>query len=209
MITAAIFDLSEVLLQGLKGTEFAVAKRLGLDPETVHAQFQGPQLTALFRGRISEAEYWRGRLERHGWPTTVPQLQAAVRANFREIPGTRAVLEELRQSGVRLGLLSDHAQEWVADIEPRFSVRRHFDAVIYSFEVGLKKPEPGIYRQALRALGVDPASTVFIDDHPPNLEPAARLGLTTIRFVNADHLRQEFTRIGLLTSSDAPRLPNQ
>ncbi len=60
-----------------------------------------------------------------------------------------------------------------------------FDHVIESAKIGLRKPDPRIYRMMTDALGVSPADCVYLDDLGVNLKPARELGMTTIKVVSA------------------------
>jgi putative hydrolase of the HAD superfamily len=60
-----------------------------------------------------------------------------------------------------------------------------FDHVIESAKIGLRKPDPRIYRMMVDTLGVDPASCVYLDDLGVNLKPAREMGMTTIKVVSA------------------------
>jgi putative hydrolase of the HAD superfamily len=53
--------------------------------------------------------------------------------------------------------------------------------VVESSVVGLRKPDPKIYKLACERLSVKPAETVFLDDLGPNLVPAKKLGIHTIQ----------------------------
>jgi putative hydrolase of the HAD superfamily len=60
-----------------------------------------------------------------------------------------------------------------------------FDHVIESAKIGLRKPDPKIYRMMVDALGVDPAACIYLDDLGVNLKPAREMGMTTIKVVSA------------------------
>ena len=60
-----------------------------------------------------------------------------------------------------------------------------FDHVIESAKIGLRKPDPRIYRMMVDALGVDPKHCVYLDDLGVNLKPAREMGMTTIKVLNA------------------------
>ena len=60
-----------------------------------------------------------------------------------------------------------------------------FDHVIESARIGLRKPDPRIYRMMIDALKVDPAKCVYLDDLGVNLKPAREMGMTTIKVVDA------------------------
>ena len=60
-----------------------------------------------------------------------------------------------------------------------------FDHIIESAKIGLRKPDPRIYRMMVEALGVDPRRCVYLDDLGVNLKPAREMGMTTIKVINA------------------------
>ena len=60
-----------------------------------------------------------------------------------------------------------------------------FDHIIESAKIGLRKPDPRIYRMMIEALKIDPAKCVYLDDLGVNLKPARDMGMTTIKVVNA------------------------
>jgi putative hydrolase of the HAD superfamily len=59
-----------------------------------------------------------------------------------------------------------------------------FDHVIESAKIGLRKPDPRIYRMMVERLGVDPGACVYLDDLGVNLKPAREMGMTTIKVLN-------------------------
>lgn len=87
-------------------------------------------------------------------------------------------VRELRRAGVRTALVSN---SWGAASYPAGLLNDLFDAVVISGQVGLRKPDPEIYRLAVQKVGLDPAECVFVDDLPSNIGPAAQLGMGTIR----------------------------
>src|SRR4051812_27364016 len=60
-----------------------------------------------------------------------------------------------------------------------------FDHVIESAKIGLRKPDPRIYRMMVETLQVDPKNCVYLDDLGVNLKPAREMGMTTIKVVSA------------------------
>jgi putative hydrolase of the HAD superfamily len=60
-----------------------------------------------------------------------------------------------------------------------------FDHIIESAKIGLRKPDPRIYRMMTDALSVDPKNCVYLDDLGVNLKPAREIGMTTIKVMNA------------------------
>jgi putative hydrolase of the HAD superfamily len=63
-----------------------------------------------------------------------------------------------------------------------------FDSGIYSSHVRLNKPDPAIFAVAQQRFGGNPATTLFIDDHPENIDAARRHGWQTHHCVDPDGL---------------------
>jgi putative hydrolase of the HAD superfamily len=59
-----------------------------------------------------------------------------------------------------------------------------FDPIVYSHEVGMAKPDPGLFRYTLDAIGCAPDEAAFVDDRMENVEAAAALGIRAIHHVD-------------------------
>ena len=89
--------------------------------------------------------------------------------------------------------MNDHPGDYEKD---RFL--KNFDDGVFSHQVRLKKPDPGIYQLVL-AKAVNPAAAcVYIDDKPEYLEPAKILGMQGIAFKNDSQLEADLKQLGLL-----------
>ena len=60
-----------------------------------------------------------------------------------------------------------------------------FDHIVESSKVGVRKPDPTFYELACATCSVEPEEVVFLDDLGVNLKPAAAMGMTTIKVVDA------------------------
>src|SRR5207248_2790167 len=89
----------------------------------------------------------------------------AISAVLLDFSGT---LFRLEQDETWLADLTDHEGEHLAiDIRPAFTTRgwdAYVDTFVLSFEVGSVKPEPEIFRKAVRDLGVPAAETLMVGD---------------------------------------------
>lgn len=194
MITTIIFDLSEVFLQGMKGTEERLNIKYGTklqNPAFMHAKVA----KKFFRGQITETEFWEGIIREFDLNVTISELKKIVRENFREIDGTRTIIEELKKNGYKLGLFSNHAREWVDYCEKLYDYHKLFHSRMYSFEISACKPEKRGYELIVEKLKVRPEECLFIDDYDVNLIPARELGLTTLQFENSKQLKTDLKKM--------------
>lgn len=98
----------------------------------------------------------------------------------------------LKKRGYKIAILSD--QWWLSKkalIVPRYM--RKFDVSVISCDVGIRKPNPNIFRLVLKRLRVRPYESIFIDNMKFNTKPAKKLGMHAILFKNNEQLFKEMT----------------
>jgi 2-haloacid dehalogenase len=115
-----------------------------------------------------------------------------------EIPGTVAVLAELRAAGVPLYALSNWSAETFRLTRGRFPFLEWFDGLVVSGEEGVTKPDRRSFELLIERFGLVPAATLFVDDSAANVTAARDLGLDAVRFRDAAGLRRDLTARGLL-----------
>jgi putative hydrolase of the HAD superfamily len=142
----------------------------------------GPNpIHALERGECSGAEFERilaARLLRLDGAAVVAEgLLGRMFAGLVPVPAMYDTIRALRVAGLRTALLSN---SWGCDEYPRADFPGLFDTVVLSGEVGMRKPEPEIFRHAAQTLGLPPEECVFIDDMPANVAAAQACGMTGV-----------------------------
>lgn len=87
----------------------------------------------------------------------------------------------VRGQGYKTSLLTNNIAEGRDSWRPMLPLDELFDDVVDSSEVGMRKPNPMIYRLALERLGgVEPSRAVMLDDHPGNCGGARGVGMEAI-----------------------------
>jgi putative hydrolase of the HAD superfamily len=139
-------------------------------------------------------------------PLVMAQIGSAIRARHEAgllwsyvEPGTIETLEQMRARGYRLAIVSN-ADGRVASFLARAGLADVFDAIIDSGEVGVEKPDPGIFRIACERVGVEPHEAVHIGDILEiDVVGARAAGVTPILFDPHDaFVDVECTRIGAI-----------
>ena len=100
---------------------------------------------------------------------------------FQNNPGTETLLESLH-TRARLVLISNTNSWHVEYIRKQYTFLEHFDALILSYDIGVRKPDPRIFRAALDAAGVPPDQCLYFDDLEGNIRAANRLGIPSVLF---------------------------
>jgi putative hydrolase of the HAD superfamily len=113
--------------------------------------------------------------------------------------GALGILQELAASDkCLLGALNNEARETNEYRFNHFGLHGYFDVALSSCYMGLRKPEPAIYRRALDILGKPAERILFIDDRAENVAGAVDAGMKAIRFEGAEALRRELEILGVL-----------
>jgi putative hydrolase of the HAD superfamily len=175
MIKAIFFDCFGVLV----GTGFwNVYRDAGGDPERDWS-FIEERLRAVNAGQASLQQFRQAMADRLG--ISVQEYMAIYDRN--ELPNAELITyirNELKPH-YRIGIISN-AGPGVVESKIVPDDLKLFDDVVVSSEVGLLKPDPGIYLLACERLGVKLHEALFTDDQARYLGPAAELGMETILF---------------------------
>jgi HAD superfamily hydrolase (TIGR01509 family) len=191
MVKAVLFDLFETLVTESRTRPPGVsslAPSLGCERDAFRREWKArrPDVTT---GRLSFRQAIGDITSALGCPADESTLQQLCEQRLR----TKAelfeqiedhilvMIDSLRSRGLRLGVVSNCIAEDVA-AWPHSSIAALFDCAVFSFEVGLAKPDPEIYREATRRLNVDVAHTWFIGDgESDELSGAEHAGLHSLR----------------------------
>lgn len=199
-VSTLLFDVGGVVLSNAwdHSQRAAVAARFGLDPaslEAGNAQWVAP----LETGQISLDEYLAHVVFNERRTFTVGEMSDFIRACSQPMPESLALLAELSSAGrLRLATLNNEGRDLNEYRILRFGLRRYFSVFCTSCYLGVRKPEPEIYRRALGILQVQSAECLFIDDREENLAGARAVGIKGLRFTSASNLRTELGQRGLL-----------
>jgi len=101
-------------------------------------------------------------------------------------------LQNLFDRGIQTVLVSN---SWGPRETYPWGMLPEFTAVLLSGEVGLRKPDPNIYRLAHRHIGRDARECLFIDDVAVNLAPARELGMSVYLHRRRDETLAELRRV--------------
>jgi putative hydrolase of the HAD superfamily len=83
---------------------------------------------------------------------------------------------------LKTGIISNSFVGATEREEARYRFSAVCDDIVYSHEVGIEKPDPGIFELALARLGVKPEESVFLDDRMIHVEAARALGVNTVLY---------------------------
>jgi putative hydrolase of the HAD superfamily len=230
---AVLFDLGHTLMDWTWDDDLLVAgHKAGLEAIGRHSDAAAAALTSRYLHEaqlqdweaVEEVEYpalARAMLAEVGVEVDDDELvrfldaEHAAWAPARKVGSmSEALLDSLRDRGLKTGLVSNAWDpRWLLlrDLEEMGLLPR-LDAIVFSSDVGVRKPRPEIFHRALDELAVEPERSVFVGDRlDADVKGAAELGMTTIQAmwfraeeredgVQPDH--RAFTMVDVLTIVD-------
>ena len=111
------------------------------------------------------------------------------------------VLAEVKAAGVPCYALSNMEADTFAVRRSRYRFFDLFDGCVISGVERVAKPDRRIFQILLSRYGLDPSSTVFVDDTEVNVEAARALGIVAVRYAGASQLRRDLRERGLAIGS--------
>lgn len=182
---AVLFDLGGVVLgsplHAIARFERDRALPAGFVNRVVRATGPAGAWSRLERGELAMADFielFGSECARAGHALDVRAMMQLVHVESQPRPAMIEAIRRIRAAGLRAGAVTNN---WATPGEPTKPLRVHFDVFIESCVVGVRKPDPRIYRIACDAIGHEPSTAIFLDDIGANLKSARELGLTTIK----------------------------
>lgn len=184
MIKAYIFDLGNVLV-GFDRED--VMRKLGEGAGCGAGAFRRAYAAAniedaLERGLLSERALFAW-FQSLGFDGDFDEFALLWCDHFHELKPVSALFSGLK-GRAKLLILSNTNSLHYKFLSNRFPFLGLADAVVLSYQLGLRKPEAAIYRAALKAAGAQPHEAVFIDDVKANADAAAALGINTLHLTD-------------------------
>lgn len=204
MIKNIIFDVGKVLVE-YDPVEYM--KKRGYTGEEqkiiLEAVFQNPLWLVADRGPIETEELIEG------FVANAPEHEELIRDAYGhaedtiwEMSYTMEWIEELKNRGYRLYVLSNYGKDLLARTRDKMPFLPYMDGVVFSHECHLMKPEWEIYKYLCDSYSLLPSECVFIDDNAENIEAARKFGIHGIRFTGYEDAKCQLETLLELYNED-------
>lgn len=179
MINAIIFDFGDIFINLDKQATIDGLQKLGLskwnaDLDQLNQQFE--------MGLISQEEFLLG-FQKEIPNASIEEILTAWNAILLDFPLYRLEFLQMLSKKYRLFLLSNTDSIHIETFEQRTGASFYsdfyqcFEKVYFSFEIGMRKPNPEIYNYVLNKHDLSAKRTLFIDDKKENTDAAQSIGI--------------------------------
>ncbi len=179
MIDTIIFDFGDVFVNLEKEKSITAFKNLGLkgpNAELIEANEK------FETGKITEEEFIKV-FQKYIPNADVHDIRKAWNAIIGEFPLHRLEFLQLLSERYRLFLLTNTDAIHISKFEHKVGMSffsdfyQCFEKVYYSFELGMRKPDPRVFNYLVDKHGLSPKRTLFVDDKKENTDAAAEIGI--------------------------------
>ena len=198
-LRAVIFDIGRVLIRVDVGRATrGLAEGLSLSPEEIWSALQKDPLWRDWQeGRISPRDWHLHLAKRLGSKLSFEQFVETWNSALDPNPIHEDGFLEKLGKRYRLAVLSNTDPLHVAHMERTYDFLGRFPVHIYSCRVGASKPNPLIYKEALKGCKVQAQQAVYVDDVPAYAHAAEQLGMRSVVFQTPELLRRSLDEFGI------------
>ena len=173
-----VFDLGKVLVD----FDYSVAARkvaarsVKSLTDLVSLLSTSPLVVQYECGLISRRKFFEAVRDTTGFNGTMDDFAGHFADIFTEIPPMIAMQGGLRRRGLKTYIFSNTNDLAIEHVERNFPFFKNFDGYIYSYEVGVMKPDAKIYEAMERLCGRAAGDIVYLDDRAENIAAGAARG---------------------------------
>lgn len=199
-IKALGFDIGGVMLPySIPQQKQFIADSIGVELEDVLRAYR-KYLPLLEIAALDTEEFWEGLITETGSKASAAEtLHIWTDHYIREnpvLPRMLNLVDSLRDKGYRTGILSNiDAAHGVINLHRH--IFEHFDEVLLSYQVGVRKPDSAAFRLLANRLDVELEELVFVDDLPLNVDAAQAIGINAVLFDSYDGLLPALKKLGV------------
>jgi len=201
MIKAVFFDVGNVVLSNCTVESFHenLSSFLGLKYDEIKPKID-KIINTFIKGQTTEREFWQ-KLFQTFKISPKKGYNEFIQKEFRDSwilnKETIEIVKSVKAAGYKIAVISNTIKPHVEYMK-RKGWYEPFSVLILSSEVGMKKPEVGIYKLALKKLRVKGSESIFIDDKKKNLVTAKKVGMKTIHFRSPSQLEIELKKLRVI-----------
>ena len=200
-IKVIFFDIGGVLLEIHPDKMFhCISSATGIPFEKVKSSFPEENHNIYEKGQMTNKEWFQVfkiALSNNSYLTENKFWDAWAMILGKETKVIDVLLDLKKY--YKVWLLSNTNPKHISDeLDNKYVFPHLVDGTIYSYKVGLRKPDKEIYLKACELAEVKPKESVFIDDLSENISGAKKVGLKGIHYIGIVELNTSLKQLGLI-----------
>jgi putative hydrolase of the HAD superfamily len=135
----------------------------------------------VWKDRVYQQLVKEFKIEGLSWDTFLQDYENCFKQSCVPFENLKSMLSGLKHNSYSLGMITNGKGRFQMDNIEALGIKQYFDVILISEWEGVKKPDPLIFKRAMKNLNVLPHESVYIGDHPKNdVEASKQVGMTGI-----------------------------
>lgn len=199
MIKAICFDLDGVYFTSASFQRFkANLPKTVTDEEKInHVLAKSDEILNFKRGKLTEEEYWNFARKELGITVDNEGIFTCLRDSYEINPDVRKYIAGIRAKGYKSCACSNNFVTRIRELNNKFDFLKDFDFTVFSYDVGITKPDKEIFEKLVEKSGVQPNEIVYSDDDESKLAGAKELGIQAFVFENFEQFTKKLEELGV------------
>ncbi len=201
MVKAITFDLDGVYFIKGKSNFLNAIVNLGVDRKDAEKVFFGDEMNKVYKlGKMADNEFWSWAINEWGLDITVKEIIALMIKGYEVNKKVEKLVKKVRNNGYKTLICSNNFPARIEGLEKRFNFLKNFDVAVYSYEVGIAKPDKKIFQELVKLSGVNPKEIVFADDDIEKISGAKEVGIQAFLYEGFDKFVDKLKALGVVLS---------
>lgn len=198
MIKAITFDLDGVYFPKGKKEFMDSLINLGVTKTKAEEVFFGDKMNKEYKlGKLTDDEFWTWALKKWGLDISVKDVTDLMIKGYAVDSEVEEVVRKVRRNGYKTLICSNNFPSRIKRLQDRFNFLNDFDIAVYSYEVGIAKPDKRIFQELVNQSGVEPKEIIFADDDNEKISGAIEVGIQAFLYEGFDKFVKKLEELGV------------
>lgn len=199
MIKAICFDLDGVYFLNGKSNFIKSLVNLGVSEDEAKRVFlKSDEMNKQYKlGKITDEEFWNWALREWHLDLTVQEVIDLLIGGYETNKSAVEYVKKVRNAGYKTVICSNNFPARIDGLQKRFGFLDDFDVSVFSYEVGVDKPNKEIFQTLIEQSGLKADEIVYSDDDASKMDGAKELGINTFLYTNLDAFIKHLENLGV------------
>ncbi|MDP1743460.1 MAG: HAD family phosphatase [Candidatus Amesbacteria bacterium] len=187
MIKAITFDLDGVYFTAESFPRFV---NCFSDPEKAMQVLKKSNEMADFKlGKMSEDDYWDYVRKELAVPYSNEEIFTMLRDSYEVNQQVRDFEMEVRTRGIKTCICTNNFVTRIRELDEKFDFLKDFDVKVISYQVGVAKPDKGIFEELIRQTDCAANEIIYADDNESSYKSALSVGINAFLYTNFEDFK--------------------
>jgi epoxide hydrolase-like predicted phosphatase len=198
MIKAVCFDLDGVYFteESFKTFKQKIVD-LGVEYSDVEYILHKEPMLKFKKGEIEEQDFWKNAINYWKVSKTPNVIIQMLYDSYTVNPQVAEYVKQVKAAGFITCICSNNFVTRVEQLNKKFNFLKDFDTAVFSYRVGVLKPDSTIFKILLDKANVEASQMVYSDDGEDKIKGAIDLGINAFVYKDFDQFKNELSKLGV------------